>query len=76
MDNKHNEKWLLKTDKKPIDLWLLKEGMTQGALAKKLKVTQAHLSQVLNFKLPISAKFIAKLKKVIPHEIVEKHFNL
>ena len=60
----------------PIEAWLLKNGMKQGELAKKVGLTQTHLSQVLNFKYPITASSVKKLKKVVPHEIVEKHFNL
>ncbi len=49
----------------PIKLWREYRGMTQGALAEKVKVTAAHISQIESGKRECSVKLLQSLAKTL-----------
>jgi DNA-binding XRE family transcriptional regulator len=51
--------------KNPIKLWRGYRGMTQGALADKVKVTVAHISQIESGKRECSVKLLRALSKAL-----------
>ena len=51
--------------KNPIKLWREYRGMTQGALAEKVKVTVAHISQIESGKREYSVKLLRSFSKAL-----------
>jgi ribosome-binding protein aMBF1 (putative translation factor) len=50
----------------PIALARIKAGITQAALAKRMKVSQAYISKIESQK-NVTAKLLQKVKKVLTH---------